>query len=235
MPTNTPDQQITVPIGTDTADAPQAFLDYTADVEPRLVLKYASVADRTARHTAPQEGDLTGLAAENRYDVYNGSVYVSLAGRSDHFLARRITDGVVGNGAVNNSIVLASDPSLVGPLDSGGIYMWQANIFYDSSTAADIRFAFTTPAFTVMRWTCTALALTAATNEADVKIATQGVSGSTLSYGGIGVGTVISANIEGYVNTTAAGNLQFQFCQNAADPTQTTIRTGSYLRAWRVG
>lgn len=234
MPTNTSDQQLTIPIGTDAADAPQAFIDYSADVEPRLVLKYTNEADRTARHTAPTEGDLTGLGTENRYDVYNGAAYVSLAARIDHFLARRTTDGVVGNGAVNNSTALVSDTSLAGSLDTGATYLWESLIFYDSSTTADIKFAFTTPTFSAMRWSLVGLATTAAGAEGDMRAATVNVSGTSAQVGGIGVGTIITAKIEGYIVTTAAGTLQFQFAQQNLDATQTTIRTGSYLRAWRV-
>jgi hypothetical protein len=59
-------------------------------------------------------------------------------------------------------------------------------------------------------------------------------SGTPTQVGGIGVGTIIFAKIEGYIVTTAAGNLQLQFAQQNLDATQTTIRNGSYLRAWRV-
>lgn len=234
MPANTPDQQITYPVGADLANNPQAFLDQLADVETRLVLKYNNVADRTARHTAPQEGDLTSLAVENRYDVYDGANYVSLTGRSDSFLARRITDGIVGNGAVNNSTTLTNDPTLTGSLDTGATYMWRSVIFYDSSTTADIKFTFTTPTFSSMRWSGVALATTATTSEGDVKMATQSVSGSATSYGGIGIGTITACTIEGFIVTTAGGNLQLQFAQQTLELTQTTIRAGSYLRAWRI-
>jgi hypothetical protein len=231
---NTPDQQITYPVGTDLADNPTAFLDMLADVETRLVLKYTNAADRAARHTAPVEGDLTGLATENRYDVYNGSAYVSLAARIDHFMVRRTADGTPGSGAVNNNVVLANEPVLVGAIDTGATYMWEAGIFYDSSTTADIKFAFATPTFSAMRWSLTGLATTATTAEGDMRNATVSASGTPTQVGGIGVGTIIFAKIEGYIVTTAAGNLQLQFAQQNLDATQTTIRNGSYLRAWRV-
>jgi hypothetical protein len=234
MSTNTPDQQVTIPSGTDLANNPLAFTDMIADVETRLVLKYTDVADRTARHTAPVENDLTGLATENRYDVYNGAAYVSLGARSNHFFVRRTSDGTPGSGAVNNNIVLQNEPVLLGAVDTGATYMWEAGIFYDSSTTADIRIAFTTPTFSAMRWAATGLATTAATNEGDVKIVTVNASGTSTSLGGIGVGTIIFAKIEGYIVTTAAGNIQFQFAQHNLDATQTTIRNGSYLRAWRM-
>lgn len=230
MSTNTPDQQITLPVGTDLADNPQAFTDMIADVETRLVLKYTNVADRTARHTAPAEGDLTGLNSENRYDVFDGSNYVSLAARIDHVFVRRSTDGT----PVNASTVLVNDPVLVAAVDSGGTYMWEAWIVYDSSTTADIKFAFTTPTFSSMRWSGMGLANTATTSTGDVKITTVSVSGTSADWGGIGVGTITMAKIEGFIVTTAAGNIQFQFAQQVSDATNTTIRNGSYLRVRRV-
>lgn len=230
MSTNTPDQQLTMPVGTDLADNPQAFVDYTADVETRLVLKYTNVADRTARHLAPVEGDLTGLNTENRYDVYDSANYVSLNARSYHVYVRRTADGVPANA----NIVLANDPVLVGAVDTGATYMWEAGIFYDSSTTADIKFAFTTPTFSAMRWSGTGLATTAAGNEGDMRNATVSASGTSTQFGGIGVGTIIFAKIEGFIVTTAAGNIQLQFAQQTSDPTNTTIRNGSYLRIWRM-
>lgn len=232
MPTNTPDQQITIPIGTDAANNPQAFIDQIADVETRLVLKYTNVADRTARHTAPQEGDLTGLATENRYDAYDGANYISLASRSYHFYARRTADGT----PVNNSTVLVSDPVLTGSLTTGGTYQWEAGIFYDSGTTGDVKFAFTTPTFAAgnMRWMGMGLATTATTNEGDVRIATVNASGTATQFGGIGVGSIIFARLEGFITATSTANLQLQMAQNAVEAVNTTIRTGSYLRAWRV-
>lgn len=234
MSTNTPDQQITIPVGTDLADNPQAFLDQIADVETRLVLKYTNAADRAARHTAPIEGDLTGLATENRYDAYTGAAYVSLTSRSFHSYARRTVDGTPGTGQVNNSIALVNDPLLFGAVDSGATYQWDATIFYDSSAVADIRFAFTTPTFSAMRWSIVGLATTAAGNEGDMRVASVAVSGTSTQVGGIGVGTIITARIEGYITTTAAGNIQLQFAQQNLDATNTTLRNGSYLRTWRV-
>lgn len=234
MPANTSDQQITYPIGTDLADNPLAFTDMLADVEPRLVLKYTNTADRAARHTAPTENDLTGLATENRYDVYNGAAYVSLETRGYHAYARRTVDGTAGSGLVNNSTALVNDPLLVLGVDSGATYQWDGVIYYSSSTTADIQFAFATPTFSAMRWAGTALATTATTNEGDMRNAVTGTSGAGTPFGGIGTATIITCRIDGFINTTAAGNIQLQFAQNTLDATNTVIRNGSYLRAWRV-
>lgn len=234
MSTNTPDQQITIPVGTDVADNPLAFTDMIGDVETRLVLKYTNTADRAARHTAPIENDLTGLATENRYDAFNGANYISLYSRSLHGFARRTTDGTPGTGQVNNSTALVNDPTLVVAVDSGGTYEWECTVFYDSSTTADIKFAWVTPTFSAMRWTGQALATTAAANEGDIKIATIVTSAASVSFGGIGVATVISIKFEGFITTTAAGNIQLQFAQQNLDATNTTLRNGSNLKVWRV-
>lgn len=230
MSANTPDQQITLPVGTDLANNPLAFTDMIADVETRLVLKYTNVADRTARHTAPIENDLTGLATENRYDVYDSANYVSLFSRSNHGFVRRSTDST----PANNSTALVNDPILAVGIDTGATYMWESTIFYDSSTTADIKFAYTTPTFSAMRWSLVGIATTATTAEGDARYATVAASGTSTQLGGIGVGTIISAKIEGYIVTTAAGTLQFQFAQQNLDATNTTIRNGSYLRVWRT-
>lgn len=231
MPTNTPDQQITIPIGTDAADNPQAFIDQIADVETRLVLKYTTTADRAARHTAPIENDLTGLSTNNRYDVYDGANYVSLDARSYHGFAVRTVNGTAGTGLVNNTTVLVNDPLQVVALDSGARYMWEAMQFYDSSGTADIKFAFTTPTFSSMRWGGIGVATAGLT---DIQVGTANASGTAIAYGGNGVGTTLTLKIEGYIVTTAAGNLQLQFAQQVADPTDTVIRNGSYLKVWRM-
>lgn len=231
MPTNTTDQQITIPIGTDGADNPQAFIDQMADVETRLVLKYTTVADRAARHTAPIENDLTGLSTENRYDTYNGAAYVSLEARSYHGWGLRGVDGTAGTGLVNNVTVLVNDPLQAVALDAGATYKFQAVQFYDSSAVADIKFAFTVPAFTAFRWGGIGAGVAGTT---DIQVGTATTSGGVLAFGGNGVGTTVTAILEGFITTSAAGNLQLQFAQNAADPTNTVLRNGSYVRAWRM-
>lgn len=230
MSTNTPDQQITLPSGTDLANNPLAFTDMIADVETRLVLKYTTEADRAARHTAPVENDLTTLSTENRFEPWDGANYISLFSRSNHTLVRRTTDGT----PVNNSVALVSDPVLVAGIATGATYQWESTILYDSSTVADIKFTYTTPTFSFMRWSLVGLATTATTAEGDARYATVNASGTTAQVGGIGVGTIISAKIEGSITTTAAGNLQFQMAQQNLDATNTTVRTGSYLRVWRT-
>lgn len=234
MPANTTDQQITYPIGTDTANNPVAFTSMLAGVETRLVLKYANEADRAARHTAPQEGDLTGLAAENRYDTYDGANYVSTFTRSLFFAATRTTDSA----NIISSTGLVADTVMTCPLPTVGRFEWNAVWFYDSSTTADFKFAMSWPAaVTNPRWGIQGLATGATLTTGDGQFGTANASGTALAVGGAGVGTAntLMALASGTVTMGGtAGNLVVSYAQNTVDATNSVCRIGSRLHVWRV-
>jgi hypothetical protein len=224
MPTNTPDQQLTRPVGPDGANNPLAFTDFIADVETRLVLKYTNLADRTARHTAPVVGDRTDLATEARADVYNGTAYISAAARGLYAQRMRTTNAA----PINNSTTLVSDAVLTVPLDELGTYSFWGRIYYDSSSIADIKVAFTFPAVAAngAKWGLQGRDSGTATNFS-ATVATA--SGTALAAGGVGVGTNTFLEFNGFINITATGNLVTQYAQNALDATNTTVQFGSYL------
>lgn len=231
MSTNTPDQQITRPVGTDLANNPSAFTDMIADVETRLVLKYTTEADRTARHTAPLENDLTGLSTDNRFDVYDGANYISLRTRSAFTTVYRTTDAA----AINASTILVSDAVLLSALPTAGTFMWEAVFFYDSSQAADFKVAYTWPAGATATWGMTGLAAAATATTGDGQFAVQTVSGTATPVGGAAVGTRTICTTWGHiVMGGTAGNLQTQYAQNTSDATNTTVRIGTRLTVWRV-
>jgi hypothetical protein len=78
----TTNQGLILPDGTDNANVPLTFTDFVttagSGMENRLVQRYLSIADRTARNPAPNEGELSYLADLNRYDTYTGSAWVAL-------------------------------------------------------------------------------------------------------------------------------------------------------------
>lgn len=80
--TVTTNQQLILPDGTDNANVPLTFTDFVttagSGMENRLVQRYLSIADRTARNPAPNEGELSYLADLNRYDSYTGSAWSPL-------------------------------------------------------------------------------------------------------------------------------------------------------------
>lgn len=80
MPTLTTDQGLTLPLATDADNVPLSMTAYNGpnSVESRLVKRYLSVADRTARNGAPTEGELSYLLDINRYEYYTGAAWLPL-------------------------------------------------------------------------------------------------------------------------------------------------------------
>lgn len=232
MSTVTTDQGIVIPIGADAADNPQAFIDMIAGVESRLVLRYTDLANRTALHTAPVENQITGLATEDRFETYNGTQYVSLAKRSHNaFIPRN-----AASAPINNSIVLVSDAILttpVTPTGAGSVYLFTGMLYYECATAADIRLAFSIPAGS-MRWNGWGLSLAGTTTtEAVRNVCTTG-SGVASSWGGAGVGTIVTLRFDGWANLTAAGNLTVQYAQSTADASNLIVHEASWLKVTKM-
>lgn len=108
----TTNQGLILPDGTDNANVPLTFTDFVttagSGMENRLVQRYLSVADRTARNAAPNEGELSYLSDLNRYETYTGVAWVPL-------FASPIQDyNSVGGAALNNPTYTNVGLSLVG-------------------------------------------------------------------------------------------------------------------------
>lgn len=233
MPTDTTDQQITTPTGTDAADNPVAFVNEVADIEPRLVRRYTNEADRTARMLALTENDVSTLAAEDRAEIYNGTNHISLFSRGIFANRFRTADAA----AINNSAVLVSDAVLVAALPTAGRFQFELVLFYDSSTTADLKVAFTIPAAAVIRWGGVGPSTTVSGGVGTAQFSVAIGSGTTITYGGSGVGTANTVALIAKGNVLmggTAGNLQLQYAQQVADPTDTVVRAHSRLHVWRV-
>lgn len=74
----TTNQALILPDGTDSANVPLSFTDYNSNLENRLVQRYLSAADRTARNAAPNEGELSYLTDVNLLQKYNGATWESI-------------------------------------------------------------------------------------------------------------------------------------------------------------
>lgn len=227
MPTVTPDQGLSLPVGADVADNPAAFTNFVAGTEVRLVRLYTNEADRTARMLVVAENELSGLAAEDRIDVYNGAAHVSLYRRTMFSQIRLTADQAL----TPSSTVLQNVTNMVVALPTAGTFRWRSTMFYDASTTADFKFAYTIPAAATMRWGISALG-TAGTTPS---YTTATASAAALSIGALGVGTVTMARMEGDITMGGtAGNLQMQAAQNTSDATNVNIFSRSYLEIWRV-
>lgn len=216
MPTNTTNQQITIPIGTDGADNPQAFIDMIADVENRLVQRYTNLADRTARNPAPTQGELSILNTSTWYDRYTGAKWIPVTPIQAFKTASAPN--------VNNSTALINDPELVVPLPAANTtYAVDAVIFYISGTTADIKFTFAGPAGMTGTLGGIGLSTASAGASGDGLFAAVGLP-ATVAFGGAGAGVALTAHLSATVVTVGTtGNLTLQWAQNALEVINTTV------------
>jgi hypothetical protein len=232
MTTNSPNQGIVQQTGTDPANLPGAQTAWLGGEENRLVQRYTNEADRTARNAAPNEGELSHLAAEDRYEVFNAVNWISSFSRSNFQLVRRTTDAA----AINNSTALQSDGTLVTTLPAvTGVYKWRDVIYYSSSQAADFKIAYLFTAGTVI-WGVAGLATGATATTGDGQFAVQTVSDTSSSLGGAAVGTRLMAVVEGEIILAGVGtNLTLRYAQQTLDATNTIpAYAGSYRQIWRM-
>lgn len=232
MPTPTPDQGIVLPVGGDLAAVVAALTNTVAGLETRLNLRYANAADRTARHPVGIEGESSDLAAENWADSFDGASWISRSARGYRGMKILNADATAINSGTTGT-ALVNDPTLVVPLEAAGNFSFGGEIFYDGPTAADMKMAFTWPgAPTASRWAAMGRDATTTTNIAQAVVI---VSGTSATFGALGVGTPAWVTFAGYIrNTGVAGNLQLQYAQAVADAGNFTVRAGSRLWAMKV-
>lgn len=229
MPTTTTDQGLSLPVDADVADNPVAFSNFVAGVEPRLVRLYTDEADRTARQLVVAENELSGLSTENRVEVYNGSTNISLHTRAVHTTTRVAVDQVLT--ASSTALQNVTNMAAALPATVGAIFAWRGHVFYDATTTADMKFAFTIPAGATMRWGLSALG-PGGTNPVYTSITG---SGTAISVGALGIGSVLWVPFSGEVTmAAAAGNLQMQAAQNTSDASVTTIFARTFMEVWRT-
>lgn len=95
----TTNQGLIVPDGTDNANVPLTFTDFVttagSGMENRLVQRYLSAADRTARNAAPNEGELSYLSDQNAYYTYTGAAWIPLLSQTVFAAENTVYSGIV--------------------------------------------------------------------------------------------------------------------------------------------
>jgi hypothetical protein len=223
VPVNTTNQQITIPIGTDAANNPQAFIDMIADVENRLVQRYTNLADRTARNPAPTQGELSILNTSTWYDRWTGSKWIPV---SPIQVVKTASQNVI------SSTVLVNDAQLLLPLPAANTtYSVEGIIYYIAGTTGDVKFTFTGPAGMTGTLGGVGLSTASAGASGDGLFAAVGLP-ATVAFGGAGAGVALTANLEATVITVGTtGTLQLQWAQNAVEAVNTTVLLHSRLCA----
>lgn len=137
---------------------------------------------------------------------------------------------------VNNSTTLVNATGLSVPVNANAVYLVKGVIVHDTSQIADIKLAWTAPAGVTGTWWAQGLRLAQTSTGGVENMTFQSFAWTTASSaGGAAVGTATTVGIQGLLIVAAtAGTLQFQYAQQALDPTNTTVRAGSWISALRV-
>ena len=127
---------------------------------------------------------------------------------------------------VNNSVVLQNDDELLFPVAANEIWtgLFLMRVFTDP--AADFKFLFVVPAGAVMTGYFSNAGAVGYTAEMDF---------TALGYfpnGGVSAFTASRLFYFAYIGAAAAGNVQLQWAQNAADVSDTKLLQGSSILAW---
>lgn len=75
MPTTTTAQAFPVPVSTDDPDIAADLLTLATAIEKRVAGVYNNAADRDAKITSPQEGQVAFLKDTNNWTYYNGTIW----------------------------------------------------------------------------------------------------------------------------------------------------------------
>lgn len=136
------------------------------------------------------------------------------------------------NEIVNNSATLQDDDALLFAIASSEVWEFQIDVWFMSGTTPDFKHAITVPASATLRWTNTGVAASG-TTYGDANIVDA--SGTSLSHQGNGATTVNTSRIRGHViNSTNAGNVQYQWAQNTQNLSDTTVLANSTIKAWKL-
>lgn len=133
MPSTSPNQGLTLPIGSDANDIPGTFTSYNNGVENRLVQRYLNAADRTVRNAAPNTGEVSYLSSTDTHERFNGSVWTPFPGQ---VVAR-------GSRTTNSSTTGATEIGVLRldniPVYAGRAYLIRVNnVWLVSTVATDI-------------------------------------------------------------------------------------------------
>jgi hypothetical protein len=116
--TTTTDQGLTLPSSSDGDNVPTSFGGYNTGVESRLVKRYTSAADRTARNPTPTEGELSYLVSTGAVELYDGSAWGHpFPNTARGIMAAPTTAG--GDGTATSGTTEVRDDGL-------GVYQWTA-------------------------------------------------------------------------------------------------------------
>lgn len=140
--------------------------------------------------------------------------------------------------ARNATTTYLDSTDLVIPLLANAAYTLDCCIFYDTSTAADMKLRFSFPASTaalIVPWASTNVANTTATNTINQQASVPASNIIEFTLSGVASGTIMSARPSGWINvSTTPGNLVVGHAQNTSTAVNTLLKSGSWITLTRV-
>lgn len=134
----------------------------------------------------------------------------------------------VSDSSVTSAPVLAADPDLIVTFPTNGTWVIEMYVRYNGPASNGLAYGF---AGTNLSGNFTTLMNPLGGGGPDFRYVPW--SNLTMVANTTGTGNTTAMRIAGLV-TASAGSFGFQWGQNASSATATTVRTGSYLMAWRA-
>jgi len=128
---------------------------------------------------------------------------------------------------LSNSTTLQDDDELFLSFDTQ-VYDFEAVVYYGAGTGADFKIAWTFPSAT-LDYHVSGLDNSASPVAGQV-VSLGEASGTSKSYGGLGVSSIRFAWFRGTLNVASAGTLRCQWAQNSAVVENTVVKAGSWIR-----
>lgn len=136
-----------------------------------------------------------------------------------------------GNETVNNTITPQDDDHLFVTVPANSVFVVDAFIAYTSNSTADFFFGFIGPASSTFAWSAWGQGTGATTVEGVIKNETRDI---TIGSAHGGTGAPLTVRPTGLLTVTFAGTFRLRWSQNVADPSNTTVHAGSWLRLQRI-
>lgn len=124
--------------------------------------------------------------------------------------------------SVTSSTTLQDDDHLLLAIDASATWIFRFMIFYQAGAAEDIKFAITVPSGATI--------IAGVMNDGNNDVFTTSGGEDAVAGDGGNETVILSGTV---VNSTTAGDLQFQFAQNNSGGTASIVRANSYLIAWQ--
>lgn len=135
--------------------------------------------------------------------------------------------------SVTSSTALQNDDQLFLAVAANAKYTIEALIIYDGAAAGDFKAAFTIPSGATINWVAGGPQSGVGVTSYNANVATA--SAAALALACNGAGNSMGAQPKGYLSVAStAGNLQFQWAQQASSATATRVFLGSWLKLTRV-